>query len=378
MRFIGRIETVYSATIDINPVQGALKWMPDRTFAKLHGLIYYYVELLGRHCDIAFSVEITPLCALHRLRAKQKEKSLSIRTSLPTIAFLGIGLMGKPMATRLLQAGYSVVAWNRTRNKAQSLLSAGAQVAETPQAAAAAADIVVTMLEAGPIVADVLRQAIDGMKPDTLVIDMSSTRQNEAQEFHAMLAEKGIAFIDAPVSGGVIGAEQGTLAIMAGGSEADFARAEPVLAVMGRPTRVGPAGCGQLAKLCNQLIVGGTLGIVAEALLLAKAGGADPAAVRQAIRGGFAESRVLEVHGQRMLERNFMPGGQIKSQAKDMENILAAAAVAGLKLPLTELATETYRSLMSMTPNADQAAALLALEKLNPGQRLGEGQDRLP
>jgi 3-hydroxyisobutyrate dehydrogenase-like beta-hydroxyacid dehydrogenase len=303
---------------------------------------------------------------------------LSGSIALPTVAFLGIGLMGKPMATRLLHAGYPLVAWNRSRSKAEALTGQGARVEDTAQDASASADIVITMLEAGPIVGEVLRQAVAGMKPGTLVIDMSSTRQNEAQEFHAMLAEQGVAFVDAPVSGGVIGAEQGTLAIMAGGSEADFARAEPVLAVMGRPTRVGPAGCGQLAKLCNQLIVGGTLGIVAEALLLAKAGGADPAAVRQAIRGGFAESRVLEVHGQRMLERNFMPGGQIKSQAKDMENILIAAAAAGLKLPLTELATEAYRSLMTMTPNADQAAALLALEKLNPGQRLGEGQDRLP
>jgi 3-hydroxyisobutyrate dehydrogenase-like beta-hydroxyacid dehydrogenase len=303
---------------------------------------------------------------------------LSATTSLPTLAFLGIGLMGKPMATRLLQAGYPLIAWNRSRNKAEALAPSGACVAGTVEEAVSSADIVIAMLEAGPIVDEVLRQAQPGMRPGTLVIDMSSTRQNEAQEFHAMLAEKGVAFIDAPVSGGVIGAEQGTLAIMAGGSEADFARAEPVLAVMGRPTRVGPAGCGQLAKLCNQLIVGGTLGIVAEALLLAKAGGADPAAVRHAIRGGFAESRILEVHGQRMLERNFMPGGQIKSQAKDMENILIAAASAGLKLPLTELATEAYRGLMSMAPNADQAAALLALERLNPGQRLGEGQDRLP
>src|SRR5690606_30946573 len=220
--------------------------------------------------------------------------------------------------------------------KAESLAGLGASIADTLQEAVAAADIVITMLEAGPIVGDVLRQALPGMRPSTLVIDMSSTRQNEAQEFHTMLAEKGVAFIDAPVSGGVIGAEQGTLAIMAGGSEADFVRAETMLTVMGRPTRVGPAGCGQLAKLCNQLIVGGTLGIVAEALLLAQAGGADPVAVRQAIRGGFAESRILEVHGQRMLDRNFMPGGQVKSQAKDMENILIAAAAAGLKLPLTE------------------------------------------
>lgn len=303
---------------------------------------------------------------------------MTARTSLPTVAFLGIGLMGKPMATRLLQAAYPVIAWNRSRNKAEPLADMGAQVADTPQEAVADADIVITMLEAGPIVGEVLRQALPGMKAASLVIDMSSTRQNEAQEFSALLADKVIAFLDAPVSGGVLGAEQGTLAIMVGGNEADFTRAQPVLSVMGRPTWVGPAGCGQLAKLCNQLIVGGTLSIVAEALLLAQAGGADPTAVRQAIRGGFAESRILEVHGQRMLERNFMPGGQIKSQAKDMENILIAASAAGLKLPLTELATETYRSLMHMTPNADQAAALLALEKLNPGQRLGEGTDRLP
>lgn len=303
---------------------------------------------------------------------------MTARTSLPTVAFMGIGLMGKPMATRLMQAGYPLVAWNRSRNKAEPLAALGARVAEAPQDAVSDAEIVITMLEAGPIVSEVLQHALPSIKAGTLVIDMSSTRQNEAQEFHARLADKNIAFMDAPVSGGVIGAEQGTLAVMAGGSEGDFSRAQPILSVMGRPTWVGPAGCGQLAKLCNQLIVGGTLGIVAEALLLAQAGGADPAAVRQAIRGGFAESRILEVHGQRMLERNFMPGGQIKSQAKDMENILIAAASARLKLPLTELATEIYRDLMSMTPNADQAAALLALEKLNPGQRLASGEDRLP
>src|SRR5690606_34707986 len=133
-----------------------------------------------------------------------------------------IGLMGKPMATRLLQAGYPVTAWNRSRNKADALAALGAKVADTPQQAATGADIIITMLEAGPIVTEVVHQALPGMRPGTLVIDMSSTRQNEAQEFHAMLAEKGVAFIDAPVSGGVIGAEQGTLAIMAGGSETDF------------------------------------------------------------------------------------------------------------------------------------------------------------
>ncbi len=302
---------------------------------------------------------------------------MNTQTSKPTIAFFGIGLMGRPMAANLLQAGFQVTAWNRTTAKAEALLELGAQVAASPSEAAIA-NIIITMLEAGPQVAAVLDAALDSIAPGTLVIDMSSTRQSEAQELHAKLATRGIAFIDAPVSGGVLGAEAATLAIMAGGSAEDFARAEPVLAAMGRPTLVGPAGCGQLAKLCNQLIVGATLDIVAEALLLAQAGGADPAAVRQAIRGGFAESRILEVHGQRMLDRNFIPGGQIKSQTKDMENVLIAASAAGITLPVAALVSEHYRSLLPRTPHADQSAVLLALEQCNPGKRLGSSADKLP
>lgn len=296
----------------------------------------------------------------------------------PTIAFLGIGLMGKPMATRLLQAGYAVTVWNRTRAKSEELLASGAQVADQAAEAVRQADIVITMLEAGPVVAQVVNAALTGLHAGTLVIDMSSTRQSEAQDMHALLAASGVRFIDAPVSGGVVGAQAGTLAIMAGGSADDFADAEAVLRVMGRPTLVGPAGCGQIAKLCNQLIVGGTLNIVAEALLLAQAGGADPAAVRTAIRGGFAESRILEVHGQRMLERNFMPGGQVMSQHKDLENVLIAAGNAGLRLPVTELVTQHYQSLMPVAPRADQCAVLLALEKENEGLRLGTAPDQLP
>lgn len=304
--------------------------------------------------------------------------SVTALMTLPKVAFLGIGLMGKPMATRLLQAGYSLVAWNRSRSKAEALGTMHAHVADNPADAVRDADIVITMLEAGPVVADVMRIAMPGLRRGTLVIDMSSTRQSEAQALHATLATMGVAFIDAPVSGGVVGAEAGTLAIMAGAAQEDFARAEPVLRVMGRPTLVGPPGCGQVAKLCNQLIVGGTLAIIAEALLLAQAGGADPAAVRAAIRGGFAESRVLDVHGQRMLERNFMPGGQVKSQAKDLENVLIAAAAAGVHLPVAELVTQTYRSILDVLPNADQSAALLALERMNPGKRVGDAPDKLP
>jgi 2-hydroxy-3-oxopropionate reductase len=195
---------------------------------------------------------------------------------------------------------------------------------------------------------------------------MSSTRHDEALGFDAILD----AFVDAPVSGGVAGAEAGSLAIMAGGSVADYARAEEVLRVLGRPTLVGPAGSGQVAKLCNQLIVGATINVVAEALLLAKAAGADPAAVRTAIRGGFAESRVLEVHGQRMLDRNFVPGGRVKTQLKDLQNVLAAAGAAGLVLPVAALALQQFASIAADLPDADHSAGLVALERLNPGQEL--------
>lgn len=286
--------------------------------------------------------------------------------------------MGQPMAMRLLQAGYPINVWNRTKAKTAVLGKLGAKVADRPADAVGGAAIIITMLEAGPIVAEVIQEALPGIKNAALVIDMSSTRQSEAQELHTKLAAHGINFIDAPVSGGVLGAEAGTLAIMAGGSTSDFARAVDVLKIMGRPILVGPAGCGQIAKLCNQLIVGGTLSIVAEALMLAKAGGADPAAVRNAIRGGFAESRILEVHGARMLERNFLPGGQVKSQAKDLENVLSAAAFAHLRLPVTELVTQAYSSILQTLPNADQSAILLALENMNPGLRLGAGPDKLP
>lgn len=283
--------------------------------------------------------------------------------------------MGLPMASRISLAGYPLTAWNRTRAKAEPLLEVGARVAEMPDAARSA-DIVITMLEDGPVVLQVVTSILPLLRPGTLVIDMSSTGQSEAKQIHDLLKRHHVAFLDAPVSGGVLGAEAGTLAIMAGGSQSDFKRAEPILKVMGRPTLVGPAGCGQLAKLCNQLIVGGTISIVAEALLLAQAGGADPAAVRAAIRDGFAESRILEVHGERMLKRNFIPGGQVKSQAKDMVNVLAAASDAGLQLPVTSLVTDLYCHIQDLYGGADQAAALLALEQLNPGKRVGDAQDQ--
>ncbi len=295
-----------------------------------------------------------------------------------TIAFLGIGLMGRPMASRLAQAGYAVRAWNRTFAKAEAVRAAGALPVAELSEAVQGAQVVISMLEAGQVVGAVIAAALPALAPGALWIDMSSTRQDEALAFHATLFAHGCRFIDAPVSGGVGGAEAGTLAIMVGGDAAQFDQMAKLLAVMGRPQRVGPVGSGQVAKLCNQLIVGATLNVVAEALLLAQAAGADPAAVREAIRGGFAGSRILEVHGQRMLDRNFLPGGQVKSQLKDLRNVLAAAQGVGLSLPVTELVTQRYETIETQLTTADHSAALLALEKLNPGIRLGEGADLLP
>lgn len=295
-----------------------------------------------------------------------------------TIAFLGIGLMGRPMAARLAQAGYPVRAWNRTYARAEALRGSGAEPVADLGAAVRGAQVVISMLEAGPVVGVVLDAVLPTLAPGTLWIDMSSTRHDEALAFQARLVAQGCRFMDAPVSGGVGGAEAGLLAIMAGGEAADFDQVVKIFEAMGKPQRVGPVGSGQVAKLCNQLIVGATLNVVAEALLLAQAAGADPAAVREAIRGGFAGSRILEVHGQRMLERNFVPGGQVKSQLKDLRNVLAAAEAAGLTLPVTELVTRQYETIEEALPTADHAAALLALEQMNPGLRLGSLKDQLP
>ena len=264
-----------------------------------------------------------------------------------TISLLGCGLMGTPMATRLLNHGYTLTAWNRTRSKADALAAKGARVADTPAQAVADADIVITMLEHGGVVEDVLFNpalpgASLGLKAGALVIDMSSILPEQAQAHGPRLAAQGVAYLDAPVSGGTVGAEAGTLAIMAGGAEADFERARPVLEVLGRPVHVGPTGSGQLTKLANQMIVGITIGAVAEALLLAQRGGADPAKVRQALRGGFAESRILEVHGQRMVDGDFAKRGSLAIQLKDLRNALHTASGLSFDAPITAHLTDLY------------------------------------
>lgn len=263
------------------------------------------------------------------------------------LALLGCGLMGQPMARRLLAAGHAVTVWNRSPEKAQALRSHGARVADTPADAVRAAPLVILMLQDGEAVRQVLFDpslpgAAQGLAPGTLVVDMGSIRPDQARQHAQALADLGVHMVDAPVSGGTLGAEAGTLAIMAGGLASDVEAARPVLSVLGRVVHVGPTGAGQLAKLANQMIVGITIGAVAEALLLAEQGGADPARVREALRGGFAESRVLEVHGQRMVEGDFAKRGSLAIQLKDLRNALHTAAGMPMDLPITQRLEALY------------------------------------
>jgi 2-hydroxy-3-oxopropionate reductase len=260
------------------------------------------------------------------------------------IALLGIGLMGLPMGRRLCEAGHSVHVWNRTRHKAEQLAPLGATVHTSPGQATKGAELVILMLDNGEVVGRVLFElgAAASMVPGTLVVDMSSIKPIEAKDHAARLSELGVDYLDAPVSGGTMGAEQGTLAIMVGGKASNFDRAVPVFKVFGRPTHVGPIGSGQLTKLANQMIVGATIGVVAEALLLCERGGADMGKVKEAITGGFADSRILQVHGQRMVDRDFAPRARMTVQIKDLRNALATAQEVGFDAPITALFEQLY------------------------------------
>lgn len=290
-----------------------------------------------------------------------------------TIAFLGTGLMGRPMAANLIRAGHRLRVWNRTRAKTEPLVEMGAHTADSPADAARGCEVVITMLSDGPAVADVLFEqgTADAIADGTVVIDMSSIPPPTARDHAQRLARRGIVHVDAPVSGGTGGARDATLAIMAGAEPEAFERVRDLLSVLGRPTHVGPPGSGQLAKCCNQAIVAVTIGAVAEALLLAAAGGADPAAVREALSGGFADSRVLREHGQRMLKRDFEPGGPVRLQSKDLKTALAAADV---DLPLTKAVDELFDALGEHGGlELDHSALLLELERMNAPLRLGPG-----
>jgi 2-hydroxy-3-oxopropionate reductase len=278
------------------------------------------------------------------------------------VALLGTGLMGFPMARNLAAAGVPLTVWNRTRAKADPLAADGVRVAATVAQAVAGADIIISMMSDGPTVIAVLKEVAPDLKPGALWIDMSSTKPDEARAQAAILAGHDVRHLDAPVSGGTKGAEAASLAIMVGGDAAVFERARPVLEAMGRPVHVGPPGTGQLSKLCNQTIVAVTIGAVAEAMLLATEGGADPAALRAALKGGFADSTILQQHGARMTEGNFVPGGLSKFQLKDLDNVLAEAALVNLSLPMTQGVRDRFKHFVETMDGADQDHSGLYLE----------------
>lgn len=282
------------------------------------------------------------------------------------VAFLGTGLMGAPMAERLLGTGFELNVWNRSREKLAPLERLGATVCERPADAAHGAEVVILMFDTADRTRHVLFDigVADALSRGALVVDMSSNDPETARDCAKRLAGKGIAHLDAPVSGGTAGAAAGKLAIMVGGESADFVRAQPVFTPMGQATHVGPSGSGQLAKLANQIIVAITIGAVSEALLFAKAGGADPAAVRTALAGGFADSLVLQLHGERMIERRFQPGGTITNQIKDLDAAERVASSEGLTLPLASAVRNAFREAAAQgDADKDHSALYLWLER---------------
>ena len=282
------------------------------------------------------------------------------------IAFLGTGIMGGHMARRLAEAGFNVAAWNRSRAKAEPLLASGATLAETPEEALEGAAAAVVMLSTGAVIDEVLfaGPTLDALKPGAALVVMSSipVETCRAQAEHA--AARGIRYVDAPVSGGEVGAKNATLSIMVGGPEAAFAKVKPLFELMGKNiTLVGGNGDGQTAKVANQIIVALNIEAVAEALLFASKAGADPAKVREALMGGFASSKILEVHGDRMVKRTFQPGFRIELHQKDLNLALQSAKVLGVSLPNTATAQELFNACAAHGGSAwDHSGMIKALE----------------
>lgn len=272
-----------------------------------------------------------------------------------TIGFIGLGLMGKPMCGKLIEAGIDLVVTNRSAEPRREIARAGAAAFATPAEVGARANIIIMMVADTAAVESVLcgdNGLLEQVREGTLIIDMGTTSVLKTRHFSELVASKGGLYVDAPVSGGTIGAESGRLTIMVGGTEEGFEKALPILQILGeRITHVGDPGAGQVAKAANQVIVGLNIGAVAEALALAKAAGVDPARVRQALQGGFADSRILEVHGQRMVEGDYRLGARCTTQRKDMHQAIEFGKTMGLDLPATSLSRDLYDQLI------DQGAA---------------------
>lgn len=271
--------------------------------------------------------------------------------SKPTVGFIGLGIMGKAMALNVLRAGFPLVVHNRSRAKVEELVAAGARDGGSPRGVAQQAEIILLCLPDAPDVQAVVEGpdgVFAGISPGKVVVDMSTSSPTLARELAAKAEGLGAKMLDAPVSGGETGARQGTLSIMVGGKPEAFEHVLPVLQAMGKTIiRIGDAGAGQVTKACNQIVVALTLEAISEALVLATKAGVDPARVRQALLGGAAQSRILEVHGQRLLERNFQPGFKARLQHKDLKIALSAGREYGAPLPATSLVHELFTALVA-------------------------------
>jgi 2-hydroxy-3-oxopropionate reductase len=296
-------------------------------------------------------------------------------TKREAIGFIGLGVMGAPMARNLLAAGYEVVAWNRSAGPLEELAAAGARATDGPGAVAREADVVISIVKDDAAVREVLsgpEGAIAAARPGSLVIDMSTVSPAVARELAEEAAARDVAFLDAPVSGGDVGARDGTLSIMVGGEAGDVERARPVFEVLGsRVTHVGAAGAGQVAKACNQVLVAVIFGGLAEALVLGSKLGVDPARILDAVGGGMAANRIMEVRRRNFLEHDFTPGFKVDLHHKDLEIALGASGEVDAPLPLTAEVQQMFRQLRAAGFGEEDDSALLRVAEQRANHRLG-------
>jgi 2-hydroxy-3-oxopropionate reductase len=281
-----------------------------------------------------------------------------------TVGFIGLGLMGRPMAKNLLKAGFPLVVHSRSQGPVDDLVAAGAQKATSPADVARRATRIITMVPDSPdveLVLDGQDGVFSAFQSGTIVIDMSSIVPAVAMRLARKAESLGGSMLDAPVSGGEIGAISGTLSVMVGGSEKAFDEVRPILNAMGNPERVvriGESGAGQICKLCNQMVLGGTIAAVGEAFSLARKAGVDPSRVREALLGGFAQSRVLEVHGERMLKSNYKPGFRTELFAKDLRNVAAALSENDTPAPVSAVVQQLVNALVAQGRGQNDYAEL--------------------
>jgi 2-hydroxy-3-oxopropionate reductase len=284
------------------------------------------------------------------------------------IGFIGIGLMGFPMAKNLLKAGYNLKVFNRSQKKAEPLKEFGAEITTSIDDVVKDSDVLITMLTDDTAINDVMNSPnfLENLKQGATVIDMSSIKPTTATKYGNNLKSKNIKYLDAPVSGGTIGAEEASLAIMVGGEHDVFNEALDILKAMGNPTLVGPVGSGQVSKLANQIIVGLTIGAVAEAITLCEKAGANPNKMIKALSGGWADSKILQTHGKRMIDKDFTPKGRTSVHLKDMNNILECANSYNTHLPISNLVKEMYKTLVENGHGeTDHSSLYKEIERIN-------------